>query len=388
MNIIMSYMTEEAAKKGKNVEEWLMATSLNASKCTTSFYVGRFSHPSADVKISHSAKNDTLDGYITTDAVACTKDITVSSAAYLGTSKFLLLELEDKKTVLSHFKENTEKLRQDLSSLQIDYAAVRNNILSVKEDYIPDATDERIRQVFFPIGENQYHLLSVLPASSLMLELRKRLRNMEAQAGASRDKKSELYLTPYRKVFDLTNISIGGTQAQNISTLNNMNGGRAYLIPAFPPRLHRREILPPKRNFFQSLRTKRYSFLFHNLHYIYGVQRNNKDIRRDTRDAEDAIIDRILMRVFRLRSLESGWSDAETCRLSRHQKIWLDSLYEEERQSDDTWSKEISREFAGWMLHTYQELLKKDAFDLGDAEFNALRHRIHVILLDTKEVQL
>ena len=237
MNIIMSYMTEEAAKKGKNVEDWLMATALNASKCTASFYVGRFSHPSADVKISHSAKNDTLDGYITTDAVACTKDITVSSAAYLGTSKFLLLELEDKKTVLSHFKENTEKLRQDLSSLQIDYAAVRNNILSVKEDYIPDATDERIRQVFFPIGENQYHLLSILPASSLMLELRKRLRNMEAQAGASRDKKSELYLTPYRKVFDLTNISIGGTQAQNISTLNNMNGGRAYLIPAFPPRL-------------------------------------------------------------------------------------------------------------------------------------------------------
>ena len=27
-------------------------------------------------------------------------------------------------------------------------------------------------------------------------------------------------------------------------------------------------------------------------------------------------------------------------------------------------------------------------FDLGDAEFNALRHRIHDILLDTKEVQL
>ena len=39
-------------------------------------------------------------------------------------------------------------------------------------------------------------------------------------------------------------------------------------------------------------------------------------------------------------------------------------------------------------VNTYQELLKKDAFDLGDAEFNALRHRIHDILLDTREVQL
>lgn len=387
MNCLLDYISEEAARKNKTMEEWLMATSINASKCTTSYHIGRFSHPSADVKISYEGHNNTPDGYITTDAVSCTKDITVSSAAFLATSKFLMLELEDGKTVLSHFKEDTDKLRQDLSALQIDYTAIRNNILQIKENHIPEATDERIRQVFFPVENDQYHLLSILPASSLMLEVRKRIRAMETAARAARDKKNEHYGTKYKQILGLTEASFGGTKPQNISTLNNMNGGRAYLLPAIPPRLPQIEILPPKHDFFQSLHWRDFSSFFYTLHHFYKIKWNNVDIRQDTRSAEDTIIDRVLMRVFLLRSLEPGWSDKEYCHLPHHQKVWLDNLYDEDRRESDTWIGEVAREFTGWILRAYKSTLKKDAFDLSDTEFNALRHRIHNILLDTEEVR-
>ncbi len=388
MSTILDYMTAEAEKKKKTIEEWLQAIAQNAEKCTTTAHVGRFVHPSANVKIRCNTNATLPNGYVATASVLCTRDILVSSASYLGTSKFLSLELEDGNTVLSHFQNDTDKIRQDLSSLSIDYQSIRNQILKIDENHVPSATDERLRQIYFPVGENQYHLLSILPASSLLIETRKRIRNMEQQARAARDKKSEHYGSEYEQIPNLTEISFGGTKPQNISTLNNANGGRAYLLPAFPPQLSQKDIRIPKQNFFQSLPMREYRPLFYTLHHFYNLKRNNIDIRNAARSAEDNIIEYVLSNVFQLRGVESGWSNMESCRLPSHQKIWLDNLNLNDRETDSTWNTAVAEEFSRWILHTYKKIMKENACPMGDGEFLALRHRIMDILLDTKEVSM
>jgi len=386
MSILMDYINKNAEQKKLSSKEWLLAVAKNASKCTLCSHVGRFLHPSADVKILAEKDDGTDDRYVDTAHVSFQPDITVSSAAFMATPKFLLLELEDGRTVWEHFKQNTEKIRQEISELNMDYNNLQKYILQVEENHCPEASDERIRQVYFPVGEEEYHLLSVLPASSLMMETKRRIRFMETNARNVHNKEHESYGKGYKQIFGLSEIGYGGTKPQNISTLNMMNGGRAYLLPSMPPKIRKRNLIPPKRDFFDSLRMRSLSPLFHTLHHFYKLDRNNMDIRHGAREAETAIIERVMEKVFQLRALQSGWSKENGFQLPMEQKIWLDDCYKgEERQEEERWLNEISSAFARWILNSYKNLLKKEAEDLGDGEYKDLRCRIRRILWETKE---
>lgn len=386
MSILMDYINKNAEQKKLSAKEWLLAVAKNASKCTLCSHVGRFLHPSADVKILAKKDNGTDDRYVDTAHVSFQPDITVSSAAYLPISKLLLLELEDGCTVLQHFKQDTEEIRQEISSLGVEYDTLRENILQIEANHHPEASDERIRQVYFPVGEEGYHLLSVLPASSLMMETKRRIRFIETNARNVHNEKHESYGKGYKQLFGLSEIGYGGNKPQNISTLNMMNGGRAYLLPSMPPKVLKRNLIPPKRDFFDSLRMRALFPLFHTLHHFFKLDRNNMDIRHGSRDAETAIIERVMEKVFQLRALQSGWSKERGFQLPMEQKIWLDDGYkEEDRQEEELWLDKIASAFARWMLNSYKNLLKKEAVDLGDGEYKDLHRRISRILWETKE---
>ena len=102
-----------------------------------------------------------------------------------------------------------------------------------------------MKQVYFPVGEAQYHLLSILTPSGLITRLKQSVDAMRfseetKQAKESR-KKNEHHEVGYSDIFDLTVTGYGGTQPQNVSVLNSQNAGRAYLLPSCPPVLEKEQ---------------------------------------------------------------------------------------------------------------------------------------------------
>lgn len=394
MGILLEYLQQEA--KGKPVEEYLLHTSQNAKKCKWATHISKFTHPATNVSINDH-KVSKCEGYVTNASVKSELDV-ATSANYLAAAKLLTKKLEDGRTVYQHVKEDADFLQHELGGINIDYDEVRKNILSVEAEYTPQETDERLKQVYFSVGDEDYHLLTVMPPSGVMVELRKRIRKMEEYAWKVR--KHEIAENKYREIYDLAITAIGGTKPQNISMLNNSVGGKLYLLPSFPPMLQSKDVVEPRKDFFaQTLRRKQFVDLFKKIHRIYIDNRNNMEIRSKIRGVEYQIMDMVMLKVFALRNLQVGWSDAENNRLPKAQKIWLDNAYIIRRTQEAGWQKEIAETFARWFENTYKlsvekmnmENLEKGkaaredyiAVSLGDGELAELEREMLDCIADT-----
>ena len=84
----------------------------------------------------------------------------------------MFTKFEDQKTVYNHLLKDTKESRASFSSFSIPYEKIRKVILDIKYGETPDSTDNLIKQVYFPISENEYHLLSILYPSSDMFLLK------------------------------------------------------------------------------------------------------------------------------------------------------------------------------------------------------------------------
>lgn len=149
----------------------------------------------------------------------------------------------------------------------------------------------------------------------------------------------------------------GGTQPQNVSVLNSQNAGRAYLLSSCPPVLEKRTIRLPKLIFVQCLYRKNYQDSFIQLHKFMQLDLNNIDIRNAIRNIIQFVIDQILLQAFRTREYAvEGWSNQDYyASLPKLQRIWLDKIYQTEREEDADWRDELSREIARWILRSYEK---------------------------------
>lgn len=374
MSIFGDYVEAEAEKKGKSKAEWLMEVAQNAGKCQFSTHIGRFSNPDVTVNWQAQINNKPMEPYVSTASVACSTDIFVA-ANYLATAGLLQLELEDGATFYEHIKTGDELLKQDIKELHLDYKALREAILAVKSYETADSSDERLKQVYFPVGDDAYHLLTVLPPSSIIQEVYARIKAMEECAKQTHDKKSETYGDEHFRIYNLVSQKFGGANPRNLSFGNNRRAGRSYMLPSIPPVLEKRDIIYPRKNFFrETLRLKHFTGLFQYLHARYIDRRNNKDIRLSVRKVERQIMDLVLQRVYALRQLEQGWSDKRE--LSREQSIWLDDKYKDLRCGDKEWQEKIAEDFTKWVMNSYRIIMGKEKLVLGDGEFDALYEEI------------
>lgn len=371
MGTLMDYVKEKAKEKEKTPVEWLQNIATKASQCRIGTHIGRFVHPSANVLLRDMLPEVDTRGYVTTSSVNCDIDIS-TNAAYLGTAKFLLLELDDGITVYEHMKKDPSFLAKELSDFDMDFVALQQAFLSADDASVPTATDERLRQVYFPLENKDYHLLTVLPPSSVAIELRKRIRDMEFHAKKVR--KNEIPDTSYETVFDLTEIAYGGTKPQNISTQNSNNGGRTYLLPSLPPLWKELQVTIPNEEFFvNTVYVKDYRELFQELHKTYRQYKNNMEIRATARKQECCIIDSVLIKAYALQEKAPGWS--HNTNLDKAECIWLDGEYAREQQNQD-WQEEIAEKFAKWFVDNYKKINGRNSVELGDAEIKEIKYEI------------
>ena len=236
-------------------EEWVIDASKRASQLTMASHPSKFSHPDAKTSSIIAKNNKENNGYLHSGNVDCELDV-FGNAAALDVYKFLTLRTEDNKTILDHLEVDSLEVRQAFSNLAQSYEIIKESFLAIKQSDDLTKTDRLVKQVYFPIKENSYHLLSILTSSGLITEFKNKIdiirfsENVKEAKECRKNKKH--YEGGFDDLSDLTILGYGGTKPQNISILNSKNGGRSYLLPSLPPKITKREIRLPNRNFFEN----------------------------------------------------------------------------------------------------------------------------------------
>ena len=398
MGVILDYLnqrkekeSDEKKKEKFTLENWIPDAAKRAKQLSLATHICKFSHPDAQTMPIISRQSFQNDGYLHSGNVECMRDEygidAFGNAAAIGVFKFLLLKMQDGRTILEHLEQDSGDIREELRFFKEQYPELRQAFLEIKKRNEEPASDERVKQVYFPLSDGQYHLLSLLTPSLIVRELRLRIIEMAKKRSMSRDKNNEEYGQAWSELYNLTEIGFGGTKPQNISVLNMNNGGKAYLLLSSPPSLANREVIRPKKDFFtNSLRRNQFEQDFQYLHTLLICDRNNFAMRDKIKRTIQNIVDQAMVSTYQLRGIENGWSKKTGHeQLPMAQKIWLDNLYATVRQEQDEWLEEISRSFARWIMHTYEKILKDSRVTLGDGELLFLQKQVAEALSEEKE---
>jgi CRISPR type I-F/YPEST-associated protein Csy1 len=367
---------ERQAADKFDLANWLPDAAKRAGQLAIVSHPGKFSHPGAKTSSVIAAAERKADGYLRTGNVSAEFDV-FGNAAALDVHKFLSLTLSDGQTVLAHLEQDTPLIKQQFD-IPTAFQELRQGLLSIKSgDTAKAKTSEKIKQVYFPIDDD-YHLLSVLTPSGLIFKLKERineLRFSETAKQARNDRRNQIHNQHgFDEIYNLTVIGFGGTKPQNISVLNNQNGGTAYLLVSLPPVLELRATQAPKTNFFsQSLYVKDYQDKFKSLHKLFAdTVPNNVDVREGRDYWILQIVEQVMEKVWAIRELPGGWSESTT--LPPVQKLWLDAANSEKRDSEDDWLDEIIVAVVSWLGIAYKKAVgEQKAIPLGDAESREFR---------------
>ena len=360
-----------------SLDEWLPNAARRAGQISMSTHPCTFSHPSA-----RKNKNDYVssvlmagerkaDGFLKTGNVSVATDA-LGNAAALDVYKFLTLVMQDGSDLLSHIQKDSELAEKLLSIKSETYENLKNGFLAMAESSQESITSSKIKQVYFPVGDD-YHLLSLLTNSGMIYQLRSRLDKLrfsdEVKALRDKKRKNEFSEQGYTEIYGLTTIGYGGTKPQNISVLNNQNGGKAHLLSSLPPSIEKRNIHFPKSDFFiESFKRYEITESFKSLHKLFLADHNNINIRNARDHHLQYIIDCLIEKMWAVRSVSKAQYHEKTSSLTGHQLTWLHSDASLQREDTDQWLDKLTSEIARWLARSYEKVIGKQAIKLGEEE--------------------
>lgn len=392
-NIKASMSDVEKAELSAECEEvfsaknWLPNAAKRAGQISISTHPCTFSHPSSrknknGYASSIIAKSErSADGFLRSGNVDVVSDA-LGNAAALDVYKFLTVKLTDGQTLLEHLQQDTPEAKAVLEikepTKEQQYLALKDRFMAMLESNEEAITSSKIKQVYFPI-ENEvknekYHQLSILTPSGIVFDLRKRLdaiRFGDEVKAARECKRNNKQGANFKEIYGLTTIGYGGTKPQNISVLNNSNGGKAHLFMSMPPSFKSRDIQFPTTDIFKQ--NIRYTSAacrskFYLLDRLYKLDRNNVDIRARRDELYQDLVDYVLETVWQVRSVKDQYLESHSS-LSIHQRIWLQVA--EAPESDD-WLDDMIEKIALFIFHGYEKVLSKKAEKLGAEELKQI----------------
>ncbi|MDV2377399.1 type I-F CRISPR-associated protein Csy1 [Vibrio cholerae] len=345
------------------LDNWLPDAAKRAGQIAVASHPCTFSHPSARKNkngyvSSIIAKNKPrIDGFLRSGNVSVEPDA-LGNAAALDVYKFLSLEMSDQRSLLVHIEQESELARQLLDIPSCEYQALRDGFLKMVDSDQASVSSSKIKQVYFPIADGEYHLLSLLTHSGHLFELRKRLDALRfgdvVKEARECKKTNHFHPAGYQEIFGLTTIGFGGTKPQNISVLNNQNAGKAHLLASIPPELTPRDIRLPKTDFFkESFNAWQAKEVLESLHRLFQTDYNNINLR-DGRDYRiQQYVDLVIEKMWQVRLFLEAYSGELSSALPLEQKIWLYPEFAEQRQQEDEWLDKIIRHIARGLINHY-----------------------------------
>jgi len=368
---------EQVCEQQFSLNEWLPNAAKRAGQISMSTHPCTFSHPSARKNkngyvSSVLAEIDRVeDGYLKTGNVSVATDA-LGNAAALDVYKFLTLTMEDGEHLLSHIQQETDLAKALLTIKAADYQDLRSGFLAMIEGATESITSSKIKQVYFPVDDG-YHQLSLLSNSGMIYQLRARLDKLrfsdEVKELRDKKRKNEFSEQGFSEIYGLTTIGYGGTKPQNISVLNNQNGGKAHLLSSLPPSIEKRDVHFPKTDFFtESFKKYEYANNFKALHKLFQTDYNNIKLRDAIDRNLQQIIDLIIEKMWSIRAISQQQFHADTPSLSSVQLTWLHDDFADEREKSEQWLNLLITEISAWLTRSYEKVLDKKAIKLGEAE--------------------
>ena len=370
-----------------SLENWLPKAANRACSRAMTTHPSKFSHPNTGIgKDNHknftyvtpviSKLERTADGFLRTGNAVSQID-SVGNAGELDVEAFLNLKMGDGDPLLRHLERDSDLAKSLLNIRSECYEDLKAGLMAmVNNRSLEFVTSSKIKQIYFPVNEKGYHLLSVLSNSGLVYELRERiddLRFSEKQKALRELKRNNQFSEEgFSEIYEITTIGYGGNNPQNISVLNSRYTGKARLLMSVPPQLERRDVQFPGKNFF--INSIRFYDIFEPLQKLHSIfktgldsviPRLNLENSRDYRIEE--ILDQIIECMSGVRAIAASQYRKETSTLPQYQKIWLCNEYQEERLEQQEWLDELCEDISNWILLAYKTIIKK-AVILGPAE--------------------
>tara|TARA_R110002167_G_scaffold366359_1_gene595141 strand:+ start:5015 stop:6370 length:1356 start_codon:yes stop_codon:yes gene_type:complete len=389
----VNWLTDAARRAGQ------IQLVTHAQKFTHSDAKGSSLYAPCGQNSSFVLANETL---ISTASLGSAAIDIVGNAAALDVGK--LLQLEDGgKTLIEHIREGDSSPLQPFaeSSEQLQsWIKGFQQALESKEF----SSHTLSKQLFYPIGDGQYHLLAPLFASSLAQSVHLRIASSRYSEGAknARDAKKKLrfFESP---VLDYPNIAVqhfGGTKPQNISQLNSVRGGKSLLISCSPPRWQS-QTRPPLQ--IKNIIDGPYSYRVRRLIWElkeYLLSQVGKSstlaVRQQRAERIDQLIDELILLGAEIQTLDypAGWSASDDCQLPLHQRLWLDpgraaedEPFAHARDKKD-WIEQVARDFSIWL----NRQLEHDKLAFGAVEHREWKHlmgqKLHLLKDDLEGVEL
>lgn len=369
-----------------SLEQWLPNAAKRAGQISISTHPCTFTHPSARKNKNGNftsliaSSQHASDGYLRSGNVRVEADA-LGNAATLDVHKFLTLEMSNGQSLLEHIEQDTEVAKSLLTINAARYVDLKKGFLAMIEAQDESITSSKVKQVYFPI-KSGYHQLSLLTASGITFELRKRIDKLrfsdETKQARAHENGNEYHETGYKSVLNLTTIGYGGTKPQNISVLNNKYGGKTHLLLSAPPILKNRNVLFPSADFFdQSVSPFNFKDVFFALHALFIKYENNWELRSEREGYYQEIVDRIIQKMWQLRFVADEQFNVDRSQLNKTQRVWLLSENKQIRELENEWLEDLTRNIAKFIFHGYEKVLKKKAIIFSDAELSHI-HRVVV----------
>jgi len=358
------------------VRTWLTDAASRAGQISLVTHALKYTH--SDAKGSSTFCTETLPDAqtLSTSTLVQPAIDAVGNAAALDVARLLQAEHEGDSLVsalqrgdnsaLEALADNPEQLSQWLTGFRQVFTS--NQLSSHK----------LAKQVYFPLQNGGYHLLSPLYSSSLSQALYQRIYEVrfsdQAKAIRRAQKDNLWHEQPAISYPNLAVQKMGGTKPQNISSLNNSRSGRSYLLSCAPPQWyssekspsHHSSIFRPSGEADHHTRT----ILAQMQRFLLSVKAvsNNREIRHQRLRYLDQSIDQLFFYVSSVQNLSPGWS-AES-KLKRVQQLWLDpyraktdAIFRAELEAG-AWQQAIADEFSRWL----NRRLKHESLILGETE--------------------
>jgi CRISPR-associated protein Csy1 len=221
------------------------------------------------------------------------------------------------------------------------------------------------KQIYWPLGNGEYHLLAPLFPTSLVDVVWKTIRKdrFSETAKAAREAHSVGNPHPegYREYPNMTIQKFGGNKPQNISQFNSERYGENYLFPSYPPSRVFTRVRPPLvvNSVFDGWFERRKSVreltrIPRDL--LMSVQNVNKINIHDKRaKLINSICDELLQFAAEIHELPGGWSLHKNCRLNLDEQCWLDpwraeddEIFASVRRLGD-WRDAVCKRFGNWL---------------------------------------
>jgi CRISPR-associated protein Csy1 len=339
------------------VSDFIEKVAEDSKNGTLVSHPAKMSHPACKYpRIYSDDFKKTVDGFLRSGNADAFFDLHIN-ATQLKVYKFISLRING-VYILDHIKNGNVFLLSETFRLNDSFFKniVDMFLVCIKSQVYE--TNRFIKQVYFPIGYDEYHQLSLLTPAGLVFNMKAKIdwivnRSPQAYSGKTARKNNDFYELGYSTMSDLTVTKHGGDHPKNISGLNNKYQNY-YLLSSHPPELKPRAISLPKSDFFKdSFTAWQAKDALEALHRIFSTDHNNMNIR-DGRDYRiQQYVDLVIEKMWQVRLFLSDYAGEVSSALPLEQRVWLYPTYETQRAQESEWLDKMVRHISRSLVSHY-----------------------------------